>query len=84
MDGVAVDRLVTDAVLLDAVEGLDSIASRLADAYDRVAGGPKNEAEVANDLAGVLADLGWWCGRLQGAVSAETAAAVEQLASDDA
>lgn len=83
MDGVAVNRLVTDAVLLDAVEGLDSIASRLADAYDRVAGGP-NEAEVADDLATALTGLGWWCGRLQGAVSAETAAAVEHLASDDA
>lgn len=83
MDGVTVDRLVTDAMLLDAVEGLDSIASRLADAYDRVAGGPDG-AGVVDDLAAALAGLGWWCGRLQGAVSAETAAAVERLASDEA
>lgn len=82
MDGVAVDRLVTDAVLLDAIEGLDSIASRLADAYDRARSGP-DRAGVTDDLAAALAALGWWCGRLQGAISAETAAAVERLASDD-
>ena len=58
MDGVAVDRLVTDAVLLDAAEGLDSIASRLADAYDRVAAAPDQTGGVADDLAVVRPPAG--------------------------
>ncbi len=83
MDGVAIDRLVTDALLLDAVEGLDSIASRLADLYDDL-GHCRDQVAAAEALGGVLADLGWWSGRLQGAVSVETASAVDGLASDEA
>lgn len=79
MDGVTIDRLVTDALLLDAVEGLDSIGSRLAKVYDGLGGRP-NEDAVVDRLGGILADLGWWSGRLHGAVSVETAAAVERLA----
>lgn len=83
MDGVTIDSLVTDALLLDAVEGLDTIASRLAEVYDRLRG-CRDGAAVAERLGGILADLGWWSGRLQGAVSTETAATVDRLASDEA
>ncbi|MGI8685706.1 MAG: hypothetical protein ACR2MO_11590 [Acidimicrobiales bacterium] len=83
MEGVAIDRLVTDALLLDAVEGLDSIASRLACLYDDL-GRCRDQVGIAANLPGILADLGWWSGRLQGAVSAETASAVDGLASDEA
>lgn len=80
---VGTDRFVTDAVLLDAVEGLDSIAARLVDAYDRVVSRPDG-AGVGENLAVALAELGWWCGRLEGAVTSETAAAVARLVSDGA
>ena len=83
MDGIAIDRLVTDALLLDAVEGLESVASRLASLHDNL-GRCRNQVGIAEALGGVLADLGWWSGRLQGAVSAETASAVYGLASDEA
>lgn len=83
MDGVTIDRLVTDALLLDAVGGLDSIAARLADVYDSL-GSCRDEVTVAESLGRILGELGWWSGRLQGAVSTETAAAVERLASDEA
>lgn len=83
MDGVTIDRLVTDALLLDAVDGLDSVAGRLADIYDSVSG-CWDKAVMAESLGGILAELGWWSGRLKGAVSTETAAVVERLASDEA
>lgn len=83
MDATAVDRLVTDALLLDAAAGLDSIAARLVDLYDG-GGRGRDAASLTEDLGAVLSELGWWSGRLLGAVSTETAAVVECFASDDA
>lgn len=72
--------LLTDALLLDAIEGLESIASRLIELHDnRVATSP-DSVEVAS-LARVLTDLGWWSGRLAGAVSPETTRRLEGLSS---
>lgn len=75
------DRLVTDALLLDAADGLDAVASRLADLYR--GGRRRNSAALLEDLSRILSDLGWWSGRLLGAVSDETAAVVDRLASED-
>lgn len=83
MDATAVERLVTDALLLDAVEGLDSIAARLVGLYDG-GGRGRDSACFTEELGVVLSELGWWSGRLLGAVSTETAAVVDCLASDDA
>lgn len=83
MDAVTIDRMITDALLLDAIEGLDTIAFRLADLYDSLGRLPA-ETGVAESVGEILSDLGWWSGRLQGAVSTETVAALERLASDEA
>ena len=83
MERSALDALLTDSLLLDAVEGLDSIANRLAHVYDewRCSG----VDSVAVDFLGViLTDLGWWKGRLLGGVSEETAQALNRLTSGDA
>ncbi|MEY2472973.1 MAG: hypothetical protein QOK28_2302 [Actinomycetota bacterium] len=73
--------LLVDALLLDAVEGLDSIASRLIELYEgRNAASPESD-EVAL-LGTVLTDLGWWRGRFQGAVSPATADELDRLVSD--
>ncbi|MGH9157668.1 MAG: hypothetical protein ACRD1K_17945 [Acidimicrobiales bacterium] len=82
MDRTTLDRLLTDALLLDAVEGLDSVADRLVPLYDsfRLRRGGQATADV---LGGILTDVAWWSGRLAGAVSAETAAAMDRLASDE-
>ncbi|HUR77045.1 MAG TPA: hypothetical protein VMZ22_03780 [Acidimicrobiales bacterium] len=74
------ELLLTDALLLDAIEGLDSIASRLVEMYDQWRSTPQHGAEAAL-LAGVLTDLGWWSGRFEGAVSPATAADLDRLVS---
>jgi hypothetical protein len=86
--GFAVDEptlqlLLTDALLLDAVDGLESIARRLIELYDRWNQSPAH-AEDASLVGEVLADIGWWSGRFQGAVSTATAGALDGLASDGA
>lgn len=72
--------LLTDALLLDAIEGLDSIAGRLIELYDDWNATSPHSDEVVL-LAGVLTDLGWWCGRFEGAVSPETVRELDRLVS---
>ncbi len=83
MDEPTLQLLLTDALLLDAIEGIGSIAHRLVALYDRwncVAG---HEDDVTI-LGQALADLGWWCGRFEGAVSADTSNAINRLMSGGA
>ena len=74
------DLLLTDALLLDAVDGLDSIAGRLAELYDRMNASSANDGDVVL-LATVLTDLGWWSGRFEGAISTQTMHALTGLVS---
>jgi hypothetical protein len=83
MDEPKIQLLLTDSLLLDAVEGFDLIATRLAQLYDRWNASAGHEGDVVL-LGQVLADLGWWNGRFQGAVSAETVGAIDRLVSDRA
>jgi hypothetical protein len=83
MGGPALQLLLTDALLLDAVDGIDSIAARLIDLYDRWNGDPDHDDDVAL-LAQVLTDLGWWSGRFQCAVSTDTTVALDRLVSGGA
>lgn len=71
MDRCDYQWLLTDALLLDIAEGIDSIANRLVALYDRwaVDRGANEEVQL---LGTVLSDLGWWPGRFEGAVSAAT------------
>lgn len=80
VDEPTMQLLLTDALLLDAFEGLASIADRLVELYDRWNANPDHRDDVAL-LAQVLTDLGWWSGRFQGAVSAETAFALVRMSS---
>lgn len=90
MEAPRLQLLMTDSLLLDAVEGIDSIAHRLAQMYDRWIGSAEHEQDAARavhpaDIAlvgQVLGDLGWWSGRFEGAVSSETAGALDRLSSD--
>ena len=68
MDEPTLQLLLTDSLLLDAVDGVESIAGRLIELYDRWNAAAGHADDVAL-LAQVLADLGWWSGRFQGAVS---------------
>ncbi len=80
MDEPTLQLLLTDALLLDAAEGLASIADRLVELYDRWNANPDHRDDVAL-FAQVLTGLGWWSGRFQGAVSAETACALDRMSS---
>ena len=68
MDANTLDRMVTDLLLADTSEGLDRIASELSRLHGSWAG-----AGVAGDsldwLAGLIIELNWWSGRLQGGIS---------------
>lgn len=83
MDEPTLQLLLTDSLLLDAVEGIDSVASRLAQLYDRWNTSPGHDDDVAV-LGHALADLGWWSGRLQGAVTTDTTGAIDRLMSGGA
>jgi hypothetical protein len=80
VDELTPQQLLTDALLLDAAEGIDSIADRLVELYDRWAASPGYTDDAAL-LASVLTDLGWWRGRFQGAISTETADALDRVVS---
>ena len=80
MDGHTQQPLLTDALLLDALDGIDSIADRLVELYDRWNATAGHSHDVAL-LASVLTDLGWWSGRFQGAISADTKDALDGLVS---
>ncbi len=80
MDEPATQLLLTDALLLDAFEGLAAIADQLVELYDRWDSNPDHRDDVAL-LAHVLTDLGWWSGRFEGAVSAETKSALDRMSS---
>lgn len=72
MDATTLDRMVTDLLLVDTSEGLDRIASELGRLH-----GSWARAGVAGDsldwLAGLVAELNWWSGRLLGGVSSADA-----------
>lgn len=74
--------LVTDSLLLDTSQALDSIAARLGGIHDtlRALGADPHTSLL---LVHVIVDLGWWSGRLHGSVSPETAEALHHLADDE-
>lgn len=78
MDEPTMQLLLTDALLIDAAEGLDAIAAQLVEVYDRWSAMSATPEDAAV-LAAVLTDLGWWSGRLQGAISAQTIEALERV-----
>lgn len=80
MGGLTSRSLLTDALLLDALDGIESIASRLIELFDRwgAVGGHSEDAAV---VATVLTDLGWWSGRLHGAISPETVNGLSEVVS---
>jgi len=82
MDALTPHSLLTNALLLDALDGIGSIASRLADLYDRWKVASDHNEDVLL-LATVLTDLGWWSGGLQGAISPETATGLNEVVSGD-
>lgn len=77
-----VDRLINDALLLDAVEGLEGVASCLMLVYDELCGQPGPLASTAIVLQ-LLEELGWWSGRLEAAVSSSTQDSLGRIASSD-
>lgn len=77
-----VDRLVTDALLLDAVEGLEGVASCLMLVYDELRGQQVPLASTAIVLQ-LLEELGWWSGRLEAAVSPSTQGSLDRIAASD-
>lgn len=76
------DRLVTDALLLDAVEGLDAMASSLTLVYADLRHHTCPLASTAIVLE-LLEHVGWWSGRLDGAVSTATRDALSRLRPSD-
>ena len=77
-----IELLVNDALLLDTVEGLDSIAARLAVLAGHLERS-RATAPAAGALTGMVVELGWWAGRLEGGLSDATAAALDRLATSD-
>lgn len=76
------DRRIVDALLLDAVEGLDEVASCLTLVYAELTHHqcPLASAPLVLDL---IEKLGWWSGRMEGAVSPATKDALSRLAPSD-
>lgn len=77
-----VDRLVIDALLLDAVEGIEGLASCLTLVYTELHALTTPLASTTLVLE-VIEDLGWWCGRLEAAVSPDTQNALAGIKSSD-
>jgi hypothetical protein len=70
MDAEALDRMVTDLLLIETSEGLDRVAAELRRLHgswirEGVAGEPLEW------LARLVTDLNWWSGRLLGGVSSD-------------
>lgn len=68
MDAPTLDRMVTDLLLMDTSDGLDRVASELSHLHASWAGlGAPTESLAW--VAGLVADLNWWSGRLLGGLS---------------
>lgn len=61
-------QVVTDQLLADASDGIDSVTRELIGLYDQwlLTGA---DAQATDWLTLVIARLGWWSGRLAGGVS---------------
>ena len=68
MGAAVLDRLLTDSLLMEASEGLDQAAAELSRLHEswRRAGAGHVSIEW---LAGLIANLNWWSGRLLGGLS---------------
>lgn len=69
MDTVVLNNMLNEALIADLGDGLDTVADRLTYLYDgwRRIGADPAEVEF---LGSVLADLGWWRGRIDAALDA--------------
>ena len=68
MDAPTLDRMVTDLLLMDTSDGLDRVASELSELHHSwVHAGVSTHS--LDWLAGLVADLNWWSGRLLGGLS---------------
>ena len=68
MDAATLDRYLTDSLLIEASDGLNEVASqltRLHQSWTR-AGAP---VATLDWVAGLIANLNWWSGRLLGGLS---------------
>ena len=79
MDAATLDRLLSDSLLMEASEGLDQVAAELAGLHESWASAGAARAPL-NWLAGLIADLNWWSGRMLGGLSF---ACVEQEVPDN-
>jgi hypothetical protein len=68
MDATTLDRLLTDALLIDVSGGLDKTAEQLGSLHESwtLAG---VDAGSVDWLGGLITNLYWWSGRLLGGVS---------------
>ena len=67
MDTLALNHMLNEALLADIGDGMDSIAGRLADAFDgwqRVGADPA----TIEFLGTIIGELGWWRGRIDAAL----------------
>lgn len=68
MDAATLDRYLTDSLLMEASDGLDEVVSQLERLYNSWTSAGAADA-VLEWLAGLIADLNWWSGRLLGGLS---------------
>lgn len=76
MDLESLDRLLSQALLLDIHHGLEDIYERLADLYEGWQRMRADEEAIAY-LGQILAELEWWSGR------ASAAATLQRPVSDE-
>lgn len=77
-----IDRNVTDALLLDAIDGLEVIVSGLTVVYEELCAQRRSLAStrIVWDL---FHHLGFWEGRLEGGLSVETEEALARFRASD-
>lgn len=68
MDAATFDRYLTDSLLIEGSDALDEVAAQLTALHD--AWTRDRAADSSLDwLAGLIANLNWWSGRLLGGLS---------------
>ena len=68
MDAPTLDRFLTDSLLTEASEGLDHVVSQLERLHESWIHAGVADAPL-DWLAGLIANLNWWSGRLLGGLS---------------
>lgn len=68
MDAATIDRYLTDSLLMEGSDALDEVSAQLTRLYD--AWTRQGVARPSLDwLAGLIANVNWWSGRLLGGLS---------------